>query len=337
MGNQKQKWTAEEEEALLAGVAKHGPGKWKNILRDPQFAPSLTQRSNIDLKFSLLSGLYMGPVWLTSTTYCIAMKFCADDIPGIMMQNTEASASDYVEAGCHLDKWRNLSVSNAQQGSKDKIRGPKLKTTVVSPLSNTPNSAPAASLTRNVSSGAVMNDTSTSALDGKNGPKYNAMIFEAISTLKDANGSDISAIANFIEVRNCYKIRKETSIGVKTPTPKQKDARLRPPRNSALMASREIVEEASITAAYRIAEAENKSFLAAEAFKEAERVSKMAEDTDALLQLVHVVKLFFWLEQSDVSGREPVYREDIVCKFVDPVENSSPSFMASPHDSSCIG
>ncbi|KAK9228799.1 hypothetical protein WN944_021755 [Citrus x changshan-huyou] len=102
MGNQKQKWTAEEEEALLAGVAKHGPGKWKNILRDPQFAPSLTQRSNIDLKFSLLSGLYMGPVWLTSTTYCIAMKFCADDIPGIMMQNTEASASDYVEAGCHL-------------------------------------------------------------------------------------------------------------------------------------------------------------------------------------------------------------------------------------------
>lgn len=37
---------------------------------------------------------------------------------------------------------------------------------------------------------------------------------------------------------------------------------------------------------------------------------------------VHVVKLFFWLEQSDVSGREPVYLEDIVCKFVDPVENS---------------
>ncbi|KAH9665038.1 telomere repeat-binding factor 4 [Citrus sinensis] len=337
MGNQKQKWTAEEEEALLAGVAKHGPGKWKNILRDPQFAPSLTQRSNIDLKFSLHSGLYMGHVWLMSTTYCIVMKFCADDVPGIMMQNTEASASDYVEAGCHLDKWRNLSVSNAQQGSKDKIRGPKLKTTVVAPLSNTPNSAPAASLTRNVSSGAVMNDTSTSALDGKNGPKYNAMIFEAISTLKDANGSDISAIANFIEVRNCYKIRKETSIGVKTPTPKQKDARLRPPRNSALMTSREIVEEASITAAYRIAEAENKSFLAAEAFKEAERVSKMAEDTDAMLQLVHVVKLFFWLEQSNVSGREPVYLEDIVCKFVDPVENSSPSFMASPNDSSCIG
>lgn len=50
MGNQKQKWTAEEEEALLAGIAKHGPGKWKNILKDPDFAPFLTHRSNIDLK-----------------------------------------------------------------------------------------------------------------------------------------------------------------------------------------------------------------------------------------------------------------------------------------------
>lgn len=50
MGNQKQKWKAEEEEALRAGVAKHGTGKWKNILRDPEFAPFLTLRSNIDLK-----------------------------------------------------------------------------------------------------------------------------------------------------------------------------------------------------------------------------------------------------------------------------------------------
>jgi hypothetical protein len=50
MGYQKQKWTAEKEEALLGGVAKHGPGKWKNILKDPDFAPFLTHRSNIDLK-----------------------------------------------------------------------------------------------------------------------------------------------------------------------------------------------------------------------------------------------------------------------------------------------
>lgn len=50
MGNRKQKWLPREEEALLAGVAKHGPGKWKNIIRDPEFAPFLTHRNNVDLK-----------------------------------------------------------------------------------------------------------------------------------------------------------------------------------------------------------------------------------------------------------------------------------------------
>ncbi|RYR40305.1 hypothetical protein Ahy_A09g046030 [Arachis hypogaea] len=94
MGNQKQKWTQDEEDALIAGVEKHGPGKWKNILKDPQFAPFLTSRSNIDLK----------------------------------------------------DKWRNLSLW--------------LKLL------------------------------------------YNAMVLEALSALKDANGSDLNAIVNFIEQKH---------------------------------------------------------------------------------------------------------------------------------------
>ncbi|XP_051134786.1 single myb histone 4-like [Andrographis paniculata] len=50
MGNQKQKWTAEEEAALRAGVEKHGVGKWKNIIVDAEFAPTLVNRSNVDLK-----------------------------------------------------------------------------------------------------------------------------------------------------------------------------------------------------------------------------------------------------------------------------------------------
>ena len=50
MGNPKQKWTSEEEEALRAGVKKHGTGKWKNIQRDPEFSHLLFSRSNIDLK-----------------------------------------------------------------------------------------------------------------------------------------------------------------------------------------------------------------------------------------------------------------------------------------------
>lgn len=51
------------------------------------------------------------------------------------------------------------------------------------------------------------------------------------------------------------------------------------------MNSTDASEDAAVAAAYRVAEAENKSFVAAEAVKEAERVSKMAEDTELFLQL----------------------------------------------------
>nr|CAB3473426.1 unnamed protein product [Digitaria exilis] len=50
MGAPKQRWTPEEEAALKAGVAKHGPGKWRTILRDPDFSLLLRLRSNVDLK-----------------------------------------------------------------------------------------------------------------------------------------------------------------------------------------------------------------------------------------------------------------------------------------------
>ncbi|XP_052196238.1 telomere repeat-binding factor 1-like [Diospyros lotus] len=50
MGAPKQKWTAEEEAALKAGVAKYGAGKWSTILKDPEFGDVLCLRSNVDLK-----------------------------------------------------------------------------------------------------------------------------------------------------------------------------------------------------------------------------------------------------------------------------------------------
>lgn len=55
MGAPKQKWTAEEEAALKAGVIKHGAGKWRTILKDPEFSGVLYMRSNVDLKVSTLS------------------------------------------------------------------------------------------------------------------------------------------------------------------------------------------------------------------------------------------------------------------------------------------
>lgn len=50
MGASKQKWTPDEEVALKAGVRKHGPGKWRTILKDTEFSGVLCSRSNVDLK-----------------------------------------------------------------------------------------------------------------------------------------------------------------------------------------------------------------------------------------------------------------------------------------------
>lgn len=48
----------------------------------------------------------------------------------------------------------------------------------------------------------------------------------------------------------------------------------------------EIIKDVADTAAYRVADAENKSYLAAEAIREVERISRLAEDTDSTLKLV---------------------------------------------------
>ena len=50
MGAPKQKWNSKEDAALRAGVAKHGVGNWRMILKDPEFSSILRSRSNVDLK-----------------------------------------------------------------------------------------------------------------------------------------------------------------------------------------------------------------------------------------------------------------------------------------------
>lgn len=60
MGAPKQKWTSEEEAALKAGVVKHGVGKWRTILKDPEFSGVLYLRSNVDLKVCFLVFVLVG-------------------------------------------------------------------------------------------------------------------------------------------------------------------------------------------------------------------------------------------------------------------------------------
>ncbi|KAL8160893.1 hypothetical protein V2J09_012382 [Rumex salicifolius] len=50
MENPTQQWTAEEEEALRAGIVKYGTGKWYFIQRDPEINQQLYSYSNIDLQ-----------------------------------------------------------------------------------------------------------------------------------------------------------------------------------------------------------------------------------------------------------------------------------------------
>lgn len=88
-----------------------------------------------------------------------------------------------------------------------------------------------------------------------------------------------------LQVQNCFRVKEDTPFGTKTPIPKQKDIRPKPLLNTNDIINADTVEAAAAAAAGQIADAENKSFVAAEAVKEAERISRMAEDTDSLLQL----------------------------------------------------
>ncbi|KAL5728711.1 hypothetical protein ACHQM5_001761 [Ranunculus cassubicifolius] len=272
MGAPKQKWSSEEEEALRAGVAKHGTGKWKNIQKDPEFVNCLANRSNIDLK----------------------------------------------------DKWRNMSVSASGQGCRDKIKTPKPKALLPPPSSNlgTPSPLPAAqdaSANRDIVPYSSIK--SPSVVKNRDGNyNYTSMVIDALASMKDPNGSDADSIMGFIEQKydvtfkgnlgqklnrlasqdriekvqgksGYFRVKEEGALGKKASTsaqmPKddhhnQKHSEQTPTVIDSLATE---IEEAAKDAAYRVADAENKAFLASKAVEEAEKVAKEAVESDSMLQL----------------------------------------------------
>ncbi|XVF01397.1 hypothetical protein REPUB_Repub04eG0085700 [Reevesia pubescens] len=151
MGAPKQKWTPEEEAALKAGVIKHGAGKWRTILKDPEFSSILYLRSNVDLK----------------------------------------------------DKWRNMSVMANGWGSRDKAR---LAVKRTSSFPKQEESAMALSGVQSdeeiedvkpvtVSSTSVQIPTSTK----RSIVRLDNLIMEAITSLKEPDGSNKTTIAAYIE------------------------------------------------------------------------------------------------------------------------------------------
>ncbi|XP_059647893.1 telomere repeat-binding factor 1-like [Cornus florida] len=74
MGAPKQKWTSEEEAALKAGIVKHGAGKWRTILKDPEFSGILYLRSNVDLKDKWRNLSVMANGWGSRDKARVALK-----------------------------------------------------------------------------------------------------------------------------------------------------------------------------------------------------------------------------------------------------------------------
>lgn len=77
------------------------------------------------------------------------------------------------------DKWRNLSVNPAAQGSKDKARNPKIKAASPAPVLSIQNATPAAPapVRQSAASDAANDDAAQKAQDVKNAPRYTFSLF----------------------------------------------------------------------------------------------------------------------------------------------------------------
>ncbi|CAN6441574.1 unnamed protein product [Victoria cruziana] len=204
-----------------------------------------------------------------------------------------------------------MNVSASGQGSREKSRSLKLK---ANPATSAVNAVVSDKKVTDVLPAKVA-DCPKGPNDGKYpASRYTEMIFEALSVLPDSNGTEVGSIVRFIEekdevpsnfrkklssklrqlaqqgkiekVHNGYKLIN-SSLGARTPTPKQTDPfhRSKLSANPALHAMNDMVEKTVISIASEIAEAEIKSQMAYKAMLEAERVQRLAEKSDAMLQL----------------------------------------------------
>ncbi|KAK1312928.1 Telomere repeat-binding factor 4 [Acorus calamus] len=265
MGAPKQKWTTEEEEALRAGVDKHGAGKWRTIQKDPEFSNYLSARSNIDLKdkwrnMGVSASGGQGSRERIRTPKAKVLPV----IPFSGPQNAVASASGSV-------KQEPETVAESSKSTQDGNVPPRYTSMVIEALST---------------------------LQGSNGCEIGAICdfivqrYDVPLNFRRLLSSKLRRLVaqNKIEkVHKGYKL-KDSSFATKTPTPKQKDPtnRLRQTQiNSSHVSpsSTDELDDDSIAAAYRTTDADSKTLLVQEAMKEAERIVRLSEDADNQLTL----------------------------------------------------
>ncbi|XP_030522781.1 telomere repeat-binding factor 1 [Rhodamnia argentea] len=118
MGAPKQKWTGEEESALKAGVIKHGAGKWRTILKDPEFSGVLYLRSNVDLKDKWRNMSVMANGWGARDKAKLTVKR-VNHVP--RQEESSAAARNAVQSDEEMVDIKDISVS----GDALHIDGPK--------------------------------------------------------------------------------------------------------------------------------------------------------------------------------------------------------------------
>ncbi|CAH1422796.1 unnamed protein product [Lactuca virosa] len=286
MAKERQKWTLEEEEALFYGVGKHGQGKWKVILTDPQFASALANRSNIDLKDK----------WRN-------VSVNRDKVRTPMLEGVTTT-----------------TITTNPPLNSPKIRTPLLEgvttTTTTTITTNPPMSFPKPLSVVHLLDYGGMSVPSSSTMDETTPPVYEKLILEALSSIGDPNGSNTNAILSFIEknfpvpenfersvtsmlrrlvltgkiemVDNNFKY-KGASSGFKRDDSKNDklddDEKQEAPDAPDSPIATETLEDAAFYAARLVARAENVEQEAIEACQESDRIAKMLEESMAMLQL----------------------------------------------------
>ncbi|KAL3614355.1 Telomere repeat-binding factor 1 [Castilleja foliolosa] len=280
MGAPKQKWTPEEESALKAGVLKHGPGKWRTILKDPQFSRVLYLRSNVDLKDKWRNMSVIANRWGSRERSRLALK--------------------RIHPGPAKNGENSMALSSSSQSDDEIVDGRHYATSGGS----SPNDAPKRSITRldNLIMEAIRNLREPG---GSNKTSISAYIEDQywappnFKRILSAKLKHFASTGNLIKLKRKYKIASALSGRRKTPSTLV-DGRLRissridledvrqlsnTQSDSELAKMRNMTpQEAASAAAQAVAEAEAAMAEAEEAAREAEAAEADAEAAQAFAE-----------------------------------------------------
>ncbi|GFP88641.1 telomere repeat-binding factor 1 [Phtheirospermum japonicum] len=282
MGAPKQKWTPEEEAALKAGVLKHGPGKWRTILKDPQFSGVLYLRSNVDLKDKWRNMSVMANGWGSRERARLALK--------------------RIHPGPAKHGESSMALSSLSQSDDEIVDGRRNATSGGS----SPNDAPKRSIMRldNLIMEAIRNLREPGGSNKTSIATYIEDQYWAPPNFKrilSAKLKHFAATGKLIKLKRKYKIASASALSERRKTPSTPmDGRLRiSPRidledvgqlsktqiDSELAKMRNMTpQEAASAAAQAVAEAEAAMAEAEEAAREAEAAEADAEAAQAFAE-----------------------------------------------------